>query len=88
MIRARFVPMKSFALVLTILCTACGGGGEGDTCDSSNSTENCDDGLVCTKEATQTVCRVLCDDASVTCPQGTAYSGISGGSHKSCQPST
>lgn len=72
-------------LVMCLLVAACAPG-EGEECDTSNSTDDCDDGLVCTKEATATVCRILCDDASVTCPDGTTCTGISGGSHKSCQP--
>jgi hypothetical protein len=72
---------------LALILFACSGpASEGDACSSSNSTDDCDDGLVCTKEPTQTVCRLLCDDAAVTCPAGTFCSGVAGGSHKSCQP--
>lgn len=73
-------------LVMVLMLAACGGGGEGDSCKTSNATEECDDGLVCTKETKETVCRKLCDDPAVVCPEGTQCNGISGGSHKSCQP--
>lgn len=76
--------MKIIAIL--VFLAACGGGDEGDSCSTSNSTEDCNDGLVCTKETTDTVCRKLCDDPAATCPTGTACNGISGGSHKSCQP--
>ena len=78
--------MKLSAIVFALLVTACGKPGEGEECTSSNSTDDCDDRLVCTKESAKTVCRLMCDDAAVTCPTGTTCSGISGGSHKSCQP--
>ena len=72
--------------ILIALAAACGKPGEGEECDTPNSTDDCDDGLVCTNEASGNACRKLCDDAAVTCPTGTACNGISGGSHKSCQP--
>lgn len=81
-----FLRMKKLIAIVGLLLAGCGAPGLGEECDTSNSTEDCDEGLVCTKEATATVCRILCDDASVVCPQGTTCSGISGGSHKSCQP--
>ena len=68
------------------LAVGCGKPGEGEMCSTSNSTDDCDSGLVCTKESAATVCRTLCDDAAVQCPTGKTCSGISGGSHKSCQP--
>ncbi len=77
--------MKHLVLVFAMTLAACAPG-EGEPCDTSNSTDDCDDGLVCTKETKETVCRILCDDPSVVCPEGTACNGISGGSHKSCQP--
>ena len=72
----------SLLMLLLIGCTA----GEGEECETSNSTDDCDEGLVCTKETAATVCRILCDDAATQCPSGTQCNGISGGSHKSCQP--
>lgn len=77
--------MKLVLVMCGLLVAACAPG-EGEECDTSNSTDDCDDGLVCTKEATATVCRILCDDPAVVCPDGTTCNGISGGSHKSCQP--
>ena len=76
--------MKVLAFIL--LLAGCGGGGEGDSCSTSNSTDECDDGLVCTKETKATVCRLLCDNPAIECRMGTTCNGISGGSHKSCQP--
>ena len=80
--------MKAALICLSFLLAACGQPGEGESCEGSNSTDACDDGLVCTKEAKETVCRLMCDDPAVVCPDGTACNGISGGSHKSCQPKT
>ena len=76
------------AVLLALWLVACGSSpaGEGETCVRSNSLDECDDGLVCTREQAQTVCRVLCDDASVRCPTGTICSSIPGGPHRSCQP--
>ena len=78
--------MRSILAAVILTLAACGAPGEGESCTTSNSTDECDNGLVCTKEASATVCRKLCDDANVTCPTGTTCNGISGGSHKSCQP--
>ena len=75
------------SICFAVLLFACSSKpGVGDACTTSDATDECDDGLVCTKEATKTVCETLCDSASVTCPMGTTCTGISGGSHKSCQP--
>jgi len=74
------------SICFALLLFACGKPGVGDSCTASDNTDECDDGLVCTKETTKTVCETLCDDTTVTCPMGTTCTGISGGSHKSCQP--
>lgn len=73
-------------LVAALFVVACGKPGEGEECEHSNSTDDCDDGLVCTKETAKTVCRLLCDDANVVCPTGTTCNGVANGNHKSCQP--
>lgn len=78
--------MRASILAVLLAMAACGDPGEGDACESSNSTDECGDGLVCTGESTATVCRLLCDDAADVCPDGTTCTGISNGSHKSCQP--
>ena len=75
-----------YALIIALALVGCGKPGEGEDCDTPNSTDDCDDGLVCTNEAAGNVCRKLCDDATVVCPTGTTCNGISGGNHKSCQP--
>jgi hypothetical protein len=71
--------------LLTSLLVACGKPGLNEECSTSNSTDECDDGLVCTKEANATVCLKSCTNGEA-CPTGTTCSGVSGGSEKSCQP--
>lgn len=79
--------MKQLGLaILLALAAACGKPGEGEDCDTPNSVDDCDDGLVCTNGAASNGCRKLCDDANVVCPTGTSCNGNSGGNHKSCQP--
>lgn len=73
------------ALASSLTLVACGPPGIGEECSASDSTEECEDGAVCTKEAAATVCRKLCE-TQVDCPNGTTCSGVSGGSNKSCQP--
>lgn len=64
----------------------CGAAEIGEECDTSNSTDECVDGAVCTNEADGVNrCRKLCNDMA-DCPAGTSCNGISGGSNKSCQP--
>lgn len=76
-----------FALLLTAAAplAACDKPGLGEACTTSNSTDECQDGLVCTKESSGTVCRQSCT-LQDSCPMGTACNGVSGGSEKSCQP--
>ena len=73
------------ALLIVLALSACGGAEIGEECESSSSTDECVDNTICTREATQTVCRKQCDDQD-DCPTGTSCNGVPEGSGKSCQP--
>ena len=75
------------SLTLTFaFALGCGAAEIGEQCDTSNSTDECVDGAVCTNEAGGiNRCRKLCVEMA-DCPAGTSCNGISGGSNKSCQP--
>lgn len=72
------------ALLLVVMLTACGGD-IGDECENSSSTDECVDGAICTREATQTVCRKICDKQD-DCAAGESCNGVPQGTGKSCQP--
>jgi hypothetical protein len=65
----------------------CGSPGLGEKCDNAGSRDACEDGLVCTNEGGNNVCRRLCTDQS-QCPTGHSCNGVSGTNLKSCQPDT
>jgi len=73
------------AIVFTMLTLACGGSEVGEECDEAGSTDECEDGAVCTNEDAGAVCRLLCKE-TVECPAQHACNGVSGTSLKSCQP--
>lgn len=79
--------MKLVCALLVCLVGCADKPGLGEACSTSNSTDECDSGLVCTKEAAQTVCRKQCT-TQADCPTATTCSGIAGGSLHSCQPTT
>jgi hypothetical protein len=71
---------------LIALVAACGGHAPiGDPCDTAGETRGCEDGAVCTNQASGNVCRKLCT-AQTDCHTGETCNGISGTSLKSCQP--
>jgi hypothetical protein len=75
-------------LVSTMAALAVLGCGEaevGEACDKPGSTDDCEDGAVCTNEDGGAVCRLLCTD-TVDCPPAHGCNGISGTNVKSCQP--
>ena len=81
--------IRPWALVVCLALAAglgCGAADLGEQCDTSNSTDECVDGAVCTNEADGVNrCRKLCTTMA-DCPAMTSCNGISGGSNKSCQP--
>jgi len=79
-VRAPKIPLL-LLLVLLVGCTS----EVGEECDDVGSTDDCEDGAVCTNEGDGGVCRFLCDD-QVQCPAGHSCNGVSGTNLKSCQP--
>lgn len=79
--------MRSIGIVFVVVVFGLAGCGAeiGEDCEDSGSPDECVDGAVCTREATQTVCRQLCETQD-DCPTGTTCNGISNGNLKSCQP--
>jgi hypothetical protein len=67
------------------LLLSCGGAEVGESCDEAGSTDECEDGAICTNENESAVCRLLCKD-TVECPPAHSCNGVSGTSLKSCQP--
>ena len=72
------------AVVFLMVVVACGGG-EGDSCDTSGSKDECDDGLVCSGESSGNSCRKVCT-VQEDCPSGLNCNGVNGSDLKSCQP--
>jgi hypothetical protein len=84
--------MKSHARTLlaalfvgVLVSVGCGDAEIGESCDTSGSRDDCEDGAICTNEDGRNVCRARCDDTP-DCPAGHTCNGISGSNLKSCQP--
>lgn len=79
--------MRSFrhlVLVLTLLA-GCGSAEIGEECDDVGESDECEDGAICTNEASGAICRAMCADTA-DCSLGHACNGVSGTNVKSCQP--
>ena len=63
----------------------CGASDVGEECDGVGSSDDCEDGAICTNEGTGAVCRWLCKE-TVDCPAGHSCNGVAGTNLKSCQP--
>ena len=70
-----------------MLVMGCGPAELGEECDEVGSSEDCEDGAICTNSSSgeEAVCRLLCAEQT-QCPAGTTCNGISGTNLKSCQP--
>jgi hypothetical protein len=75
----------SLVLMLSSLMLACGGSEVGEPCDEAGSTDECEDGAICTNEESGAVCRLQCKETH-ECPAQHACNGVSGSNLKSCQP--
>jgi hypothetical protein len=83
---ARVEIQPLIAAVLIALASACGGTDIGESCDDEGSTDECVDDAVCTNESGErAVCRELCEEHE-DCPEAHGCNGVTGSSHKSCQP--
>ena len=76
---------RSLFFLAALLLLACGEAEVGEACDDAGSTDECEDGAICTNENEAAVCRFLCKD-TVQCPAAHSCNGVSGSSLKSCQP--
>jgi hypothetical protein len=79
--------MRSFlnlALVVSLL-VGCGSAKIGEGCDEIGQSDECEDGAICTNEASGGVCRAVCAGTE-GCAAGHTCNGVSGTSVKSCQP--
>jgi hypothetical protein len=68
-----------------LFALGCGDAEIGEECEGVGSTEDCEDGAICTNEETGAVCRALCADTT-QCPPAHTCNGVSGTNLKSCQP--
>jgi hypothetical protein len=78
--------MRSFRnLVLLVLLVGCGSAKIGEKCDDVGKADECEDGAICTNEASGGICRAVCVETA-TCPASHTCNGVSGTNVKSCQP--
>jgi hypothetical protein len=75
----------SILLLGTFSSIGCGRAEIGEECDGIGSTDDCDEGAICTNEEGRGICRLLCTE-TVQCPAAHTCNGISGTNFKSCQP--
>jgi hypothetical protein len=72
-------------VVSLFLLVGCGSAKIGEKCDDIGQTDDCEDGAICTNEASGGICRAICTE-TVNCAPGHACNGVSGTNVKSCQP--
>jgi hypothetical protein len=79
-----FGSLRNVALVLALV-SGCGSAEIGEECDDVGESDECEDGAICTNEASGGVCRAVCNETT-DCPSNHTCNGVSGTSVKSCQP--
>ena len=72
-------------IVLSSLLAGCGSAKIGEQCDDIGESDECEDGAICTNEASGGICRAICTE-TVDCPASHTCNGVSGTNVKSCQP--
>ena len=72
-------------LLSGVVSVGCGRAEIGEECDGVGSTDDCDEGAICTNEEGRGICRQLCTE-TVQCPAAHTCNGIAGTNLKSCQP--
>jgi hypothetical protein len=81
--------LGSVAVVLFLLATlglGCGEKGSlGESCDTSGSLDECEEGTICTMLNGTSTCYQICTDQA-QCPTGWNCNGVPSSNIKSCQP--
>jgi hypothetical protein len=75
---------RNLALVLLLLA-GCASAKIGEECDEVGESDECEDGAICTNEASGGICRAVCVETA-DCAAGHTCNGVSGTNVKSCQP--
>ena len=80
--------LRLFVLLCVLGASACSGKADvGEECDTPGSTDDCENGAVCTNDLGGRRCRRVCND-DTQCTALEACNGVSGTNIKSCQPKT
>lgn len=80
----RLEPLRTL-VVFALLLGGCGSAEIGEECDDIGKADECEDGAICTNEASGGVCRAVCAETT-DCPANHTCNGVSGTNVKSCQP--